>query len=318
MTDKQPVACGPCPRASLVPGVSDQTLSLAAPVVAHWLTSAFYEIIHRFGFFEKYRIHSSQEEGKKNVVGRLECLRGVLTIQIMQTALGVAIGAFSQEDVAGPQDGDMLAWEGRVQGAGQVIDDLLSTCGLNVGLSCQVEVQRLVSKIIYHCLIPVLRFFVALCLADTWVFFIHRAEHSNQWIYKMFHARHHELYVPYSWGGIYDHPIESLFLSVGAFVVAVMGTGMTLRESIFFSVFSSIKTCTDHGGYRFPWNPIDVMTTIGADYHDVHHQRWGLKFWDRLFGTDFADTQTVARLYARDRKAAEMGAENKEDKIKAS
>lgn len=92
-----------------------------------------------------------------------------------------------------------------------------------------------------------------------------------------FHARHHELYVPYSWGGIYDQPVESLFLSVGAFVVAVMGTGMSLRESMVFSAFSSAKACTDHGGYRFPWNPVDLFTTVGADYHDKHHQRWGYK-----------------------------------------
>lgn len=94
---------------------------------------------------------------------------------------------------------------------------------------------------------------------------------------ESFHARHHELYVPYSWGGIYDHPVESLFLSVGAFAVAVAGTGMSLRESIFFSGFSSAKACTDHGGYRFPWNPVDLVTTVDAAYHDKHHQRWGFK-----------------------------------------
>ncbi|PHH59776.1 hypothetical protein CDD81_2580 [Ophiocordyceps australis] len=326
MADKQPVAPGPCPRPPLIPGISDQALSLVVPVATHWLTSAFYEVIQQFGFFEKYRIHSSREEDEKNIVGRLECLRGVLTVQILQTALGVVIGALSEVEVTGAQDADLLAWEGRVQDVGKVIHTLVSACGLDVQLLCQAQVQRLVSKVIYHGLIPALRFYVALWLADTWVFFIHRAEHCNTWIYKKFHAHHHELHVPYSWGGIYDHPLENLFLSVGAFALAVIGTGMTLRESIFFSAFSSIKTCTDHGGYRFPWNPIDVLTTVDADYHDKHHQRWGLKtnfalhfqFWDRLLGTDFSDTQAAARLYARDRKAAEMGADNKTRKMKVS
>jgi hypothetical protein len=60
-------------------------------------------------------------------------------------------------------------------------------------------------------------------------------------------------------------------------VVAVIGTGMSLRESMVFSAFSSAKACTDHGGYQFPWNPVDLFTTVGAAYHDKHHQRWGYK-----------------------------------------
>lgn len=100
---------------------------------------------------------------------------------------------------------------------------------------------------------------------------------------ETFHARHHELYVPYSWGGIYDHPIESLFLSVGAFVFAVIGTGMSLRESMVFSAFSSAKACTDHSGYKFPWNPIDLFTTVDAAYHNKHHQRWGFKVYPPFF-----------------------------------
>ncbi|QUC21813.1 uncharacterized protein UV8b_06054 [Ustilaginoidea virens] len=109
---------------------------------------------------------------------------------------------------------------------------------------------------------------------------------------------------------------------VGAFVVAVVGSGMTLREGMVFSAFSSFKSCTDHSGYALPWNPVDILTTVDAGYHDKHHQRWGLKknfalhfrFWDRLWGTEFTDEQVACQLYARDRQAAEM----KKSKIKAS
>lgn len=65
-------------------------------------------------------------------------------------------------------------------------------------------------------------------------------------------------------------------------MVAVIGTGMTLRESMVFSAFSSVKACTDHSGYKFPWNPIDLFTTVDAAYHDKHHQRWGFKVLDLL------------------------------------
>lgn len=50
---------------------------------------------------------------------------------------------------------------------------------------------------------------------------------------------------------------------------------------MIFSAFSSAKACTDHSGYAIPWNPIDFFTTIGAQYHDKHHQRWGIKVRSR-------------------------------------
>ena len=85
---------------------------------------------------------------------------------------------------------------------GQTILTLLSFSGLNVKaliaiLSRSVFVttflpsgrvehgaELLVAKLIYYGLMPALRLYVALWLADTWVFFIHRAEHSNKWLYS--------------------------------------------------------------------------------------------------------------------------------------
>jgi len=332
------------PRPPLIRGISDNTLSLIVPVITHWLTAAIYETFERLGLFQQYRIHTSDEELAKNTVSRLECLRGVLLVQVMQTVLGIAIGTFSEGETAGNEDLDIMIWASRVHFIGQTVLALLSSSGVNVKalialLSRSVyvttlfasdragyQVELLTAKIVYYGMIPTLRFYVALWLADTWVFFIHRAEHSNKWLYKNFHARHHELHVPYSWGGIYDQPFESLFLSVGAFVVAVIGTGMSLRESMVFSAFSSAKACTDHGGYQFPWNPVDIFTTVGAAYHDKHHQRWGYKsnfalhfqFWDRVLGTEHTDNEAASRLYARDRKAAEVAAKEKREKVKSS
>ncbi|KAL8965692.1 MAG: hypothetical protein Q9183_003733 [Haloplaca sp. 2 TL-2023] len=240
--------------------------------------------------------------------------------------------------MTGYEDRDLLLWARRLRLLRQSLLTLLSATGLDAktvsnllsrsapefGQAAQ-STELLAAKTIYYILIPALRLYLALWLADTWVFFIHRFEHSNKWLYKTFHARHHELNVTYSWGGIYDHPIESLFLSVGAFVIAVLGSGMSLRESMVFSAFSSAKACTDHSGYRFPWNPVDLFTTVGAEYHDKHHQRWGYKnnfalhfqFWDRVLGTAYTDTEAASRFYTRDRKAAEMAGREKGRKIKS-
>lgn len=48
----------------------------------------------------------------------------------------------------------------------------------------EYEMEWLAAKVIYYGLIPALRLYMALWLADTWVFFIHRAEHSNKWLYS--------------------------------------------------------------------------------------------------------------------------------------
>lgn len=70
------------PKPPLISGISDYSLSLVVPVVTHWLTAAIYEIIHRCGLFQEYKIHTSEEEMAKNTVSRLECLHGVLLVQV--------------------------------------------------------------------------------------------------------------------------------------------------------------------------------------------------------------------------------------------
>jgi len=70
------------PKPPLIAGISDYSLSLMVPVVAHWLTAAVYEIFQRFELFQECRIHTSEEEKAKNTISRLECLRGVILVQV--------------------------------------------------------------------------------------------------------------------------------------------------------------------------------------------------------------------------------------------
>ena len=102
----------------------------------------------------------------------------------------------------GNEGRDIMIWASRVHGFGQAILTLLSSSGLNTKalialLSRSVsvtafsasgrvehEAELLAAKLIYYGLIPALRLYIGLWLADTWVFFIHRAEHSNKWLYS--------------------------------------------------------------------------------------------------------------------------------------
>ena len=73
----------------LISGISDYSLSLIVPVVTHWLTAAVYEIFERLELFQEYRIHTSEEEMAKNTISRLECLRGVLLVQVRYDLLSL-------------------------------------------------------------------------------------------------------------------------------------------------------------------------------------------------------------------------------------
>jgi sphinganine C4-monooxygenase len=121
----------------------------------------------------------------------------------MQTVLGIVLNTFSEvEEMAGNEGLDIMIWASRVHYFGHTIVALLSSSGLNVKAlvallsrsvfvknlfasnRAEYEMELLTAKLIYYGIIPALRFYTALWLADTWVFFIHRAEHSNKWLYS--------------------------------------------------------------------------------------------------------------------------------------
>ena len=69
----------------------------------------------------------------------------------------------------------------------------------------------------------------------------------------------------------------------------------------FFFSFGSIKTVDDHCGYALPWDPLQLISSNNAAYHDIHHQTWGIKtnfsqpfftFWDSLLGTMYKGSRT--------------------------
>jgi sphinganine C4-monooxygenase len=94
------------------------------------------------------------------------------------------------------------------------------------------------------------------------------------------HSVHHHLYNPYSWGTLYNHPLEGFYLdTVGAYV-GKSAAGLSHREATFFFTLATVKGTSDHCGYDLPWDPIRIfgyLTGNGLYFHNVHHQSWGLK-----------------------------------------
>ncbi|KAJ7918975.1 sphingosine hydroxylase [Mycena leptocephala] len=253
-------------KPSLVDGVSDHHLALAAPVV-----------------LERYRIHDSAEVASRNRVSRTAVIWAVIFQQVLQTALGLV----------------WMAHEHTV-----VPDHTTKIADIARQLAVFVGARPILAYYIYWWAIPLFQFFVAIFTIDTWQYFLHRYMHMNKFLYRHFHSWHHRLYIPYAFGALYNHPVEGFLLDSLGTVIAESLSGMSTRQAALLFSIATFKTVDDHCGYRFPLDPLQMMSQNNADYHDIHHQQIGIKsnfaqpffvHWDTLLGTQMTRKEMELR-----------------------
>ncbi|KAF2820228.1 hypothetical protein CC86DRAFT_428771 [Ophiobolus disseminans] len=314
---------------SILSFVSDKTLSLLAVPVSYIILSLFWEFIDSHTFWDAYKIHPSEEVLSRNRVSKWETLRGVFVYHAVSLAAAVAL-TWNDDCVSwqGKEAFDVAVWAQRLRRAQAAIPFFLEIVGvdsvswagdsgsmvaglLRGGLYPTLTETKFTSdgpllhtqfaqweldlaRTIYYVVVPVIQFYVALFIADTWFYFMHRLFHTNKFLYKHFHAIHHRLYVVYAFGAVYAHPIEGLVVDFTAFTLGITIAQLTVRQAILFNVLTVWKAMSDHCGYVLPWDPFVYLTANTSKYHDVHHQMWGLKnnfavffgFWDRVMGTE--------------------------------
>ncbi|GME82635.1 unnamed protein product [Ambrosiozyma monospora] len=136
----------------------------------------------------------------------------------------------------------------------------------------------------------------AFLIIDSWQFHLHRIMHLNKALYRRFHSRHHQLYVPYAYGALFNDPVEGFLLDTLGTGIASLTTGMTPIECTILYTFSTMKTVDDHCGYSLPFDLFQLLFPNNSIYHDIHHQHFGVKFnfsqpfftfWDTWFGTTY-------------------------------
>lgn len=262
------------PKESLIPGIPDGILALISPVVAYWTYASFFHIIDVYQLGEKYRIHPSEEEQARNKATLKEVLQDVVLQHIVQTLVGYAVYKLDPLPVTGHETYAM--WKLR-QALPFAVPDHVIFYAYYYGLSA-------------------LRIGLALCFIDTWQYWLHRLMHTNKTLYRRFHSRHHRLYVPFSYGALYNDPVEGFLLdSLGSGVASIIA-GLSPREALVLYTVATMKTVDDHCGYRFPWDPFQVLFPNNALYHDIHHQNWGFRFnysqpfftfWDKMSDTQY-------------------------------
>ncbi|KAI9721241.1 MAG: hypothetical protein M1812_002402 [Candelaria pacifica] len=329
------------PLPSLIPPIPDKLLTLLLPVAAYWGLSMFFHWIDTRDYLSRYRLHTPAEVLKRNHVSRWEVIRDVVIQQVIQTAVGWLLGMTEPDDYYGKEHYDVAVWARRIRIAQRAIPGILGSVGLDAeglakkaagsyptlggalagghypllenAFSAQTGSTTLpafagweifAAQALYWYLVPAMQFLLAIVVVDTWQYFLHRAMHMNKWLYNTFHSRHHRLYVPYAFGALYNHPFEGFLLDTLGASVAFKLAGLSTRQGMWFFTGSTFKTVDDHCGYALPWDPLQLITSNNAGYHDVHHQTWGVKtnfsqpfftFWDRLLGTAWTGGDVSAR-----------------------
>jgi sphinganine C4-monooxygenase len=339
------------PLPPLVPWLEDKYTTLVLPIVTYWVVSGIYHLMDTYDLFPQYRLHTPAEVLKRNHVTRWEVLRDVITQQIIQTFFGFFLAYIDEEAMTGKDDYEIARWAQRIRLAQRAIPAIARTVGLDavrlagklsgsyptlagaisgglypwsVQLITAGDHQTLVpafapwelqlGRLIYYVGTQIVQYAVAMVILDTWQYFLHRAMHQNKWLYTTFHVRHHRLYVPYAYGALYNHPFEGFLLDTLGAGFAYIVVGMTCRQSMWFFTCSTIKTIDDHCGYSIPWDPLQLITSNNAGYHDIHHQSWGIKnnfsqpfftWWDHYCGTVWKGGD-VSERYEKSRRLAQL------------
>jgi len=289
-------------RPSLIPGVSDLHLSLAAPVLAYWLLSLFFHFLESSGLVDSYKIHDSEEMQKRNRVTPTEVVKAVFVQHVIQTVLGLAVLADENGLIDHRQEmGTYARWVSLVT---------IKALGGRLGYKVLATYGEQLVQFVYWWAVPLAQFMWASFVLDTWQYFLHRAFHTSKYLYKHIHSRHHRLYCPYAFGALYNHPFEGFLFDTLGGVIAHAGSWMNTRQAILLFTVSTIKTVDDHCNFNLPWDPCQFLWSNNAEYHDIHHQTYGLKknfsqpyftHWDAILGTRMTKDQKPKRAYTDQR-----------------
>ncbi|KAA1102598.1 hypothetical protein PGTUg99_021737 [Puccinia graminis f. sp. tritici] len=278
-------------RTEIIPGMSDPLLTVIVPLVAYWAVSILFSLLDHLELpsIEKYRLHEPAEIAKRNKVSPSQVIKAVILQQLIQTALGIFYLDSSPSDVLNRNYlEEMKPYASFISTLVHILLPPLHARWLLLNHG-----QSLVQWS-YWWGLPTLQFLWASFVLDTWQYFWHRAFHINQFLYKHIHSVHHRLYCPYSYGALYNHPLEGFILDTLGAVIAHWASGMSVRQATVLFGISTAKTVDDHCGLALPFDPFQHLFGNNAAYHDIHHQQFGIKknfsqpyfiHWDVLMGT---------------------------------
>ncbi|KAG2241558.1 hypothetical protein Bca52824_096455 [Brassica carinata] len=189
--------------------ISDEFLGTFVPILVYWVYSGMYICL---GSLERYRLHSKVDEDEKNLVTKSAVVRAFFFSRLFRPSSPLFSSRVMTHDIV------MILCIGRN------CFEITGSDDPDASTTQQFSLLLLARQLI-----------VAMLVIDTWQYFIHRYMHINKFLYKHIHSQHHRLIVPYSYGALYNHPLEGLLLDTIGGALSFLFSGMSPRTAIFFS-----------------------------------------------------------------------------------
>lgn len=140
--------------------------------------------------------------------------------------------------------------------------------------------------------------FVCWFVGSFFFYWWHRARHSINFLWRIFHQIHHSASRIETLTSFYKHPLEIAVNSVLSTAVIFVLMGASVGASPWYSFFAALGEFFYHSNIKTAhWMGYFIQR---PEQHSIHHQldlhdfNYGdITWWDRLFGT-FRDTDTFA------------------------
>jgi sphinganine C4-monooxygenase len=145
-------------RPSILPGVSDMYLSLAAPIVVYWGYSLFFHLLDASGWADRYKLHEPEEVTKRNKVTPAQVIKAVLFQHAVQTAMGLVV--LSEEPTYGVDHRRAM-----VPYASAILWLAQQTLGHRLAFKLLSVHGPEVVQFVYWWLVPALQFFWGSCVS---------------------------------------------------------------------------------------------------------------------------------------------------------
>jgi len=158
---------------------------------------------------------------------------------------------------------------------------------------------------------------------DTGYFLWHYLHHQNKWLFRTFHALHHEATATNVWVAQHLTVVEFLVVATLSTVPAVLLGVHPLSAWVWYAL--SVTLSVDgHCGYDLPFHPFAPLIWAGilggARHHDLHHLRPHrnmapfLTLWDRIAGTHSEGTDlTPDQFMFGEKQRRQSPAEDRKD-----
>jgi sterol desaturase/sphingolipid hydroxylase (fatty acid hydroxylase superfamily) len=148
--------------------------------------------------------------------------------------------------------------------------------------------------------------FIGYLCVTFFVYWWHRARHSSNFLWRVFHQVHHSPQRIEALTAFYCHPADFLFNTLIVNAVAYSLLGLNISGAVWVAIWVGVFELWEHTNIRTPrWLG---YVLVRPEMHRIHHERdrhtnnYGLPIWDMIFGTYENSSRQVECGFDRDKE----------------